>query len=74
MADISSHLDLDRTRRVLCGSGAALGLLGLAGWLLGLDVVTTFVAGRPAMMPNTAFALTMADTVGSGSRKAGVKM
>jgi PAS domain S-box-containing protein len=41
----------------LCLAGAALGAAALAGWLLRIAVVTTFVAGRPAMMPNTAVAV-----------------
>src|SRR5688572_6320520 len=46
-----------RTGRRLSLAGGAMGLLGLAGWLFEAHLVTTFVAGRPAMMPNTAVAL-----------------
>lgn len=50
---------LGRTGRALCLAGAALGVLGLTGWVFAAEIMTTFVAGRPAMMPNTALALVM---------------
>ena len=41
----------------LCLSGAAIGALGLLGWITGTTRLTTIVSGLPAMMPNTALAL-----------------
>ena len=51
---------LRRTGRAVCLCGAALGALGLTGWFIEAEIVTTFIAGRPAMMPNTALSLLMA--------------
>jgi PAS domain S-box-containing protein len=48
-----------RAARTLCLCGAALGALGLAGSVFDVPVVTTFITGRPAMMPNTAVSLMM---------------
>lgn len=45
------------TGRLLCLGGAAFGALGLAGWLLGADLMTRLIAGRPAMMPTSALGL-----------------
>lgn len=39
---------------------AALCLLSLLGWLLGIDVLTSFVPGRPTMVPMSAVALLLA--------------
>jgi PAS domain S-box-containing protein len=55
----ATTVQLQRTGRALCLSGAALGALGLGGWFFEADIVTTFIAGRPAMMPNTAVSLMM---------------
>lgn len=52
-------VELQRTGRALCLSGAALGALGLAGWFFEAEAATTFIAGRPAMMPNSALSLLM---------------
>src|SRR5262245_34502185 len=41
----------------LCLGGAALGVLGLVGWMTGTGLLTTVVPGWPPMMPNTAVAL-----------------
>ena len=55
----AATVELQRTGRALCLSGAALGALGLVGWFSGVETATTFIAGRPAMMPNTAVSLLM---------------
>lgn len=52
-------VSLGPTGRTLCLVGAALGAIGLAGWFVNSEIVTTFIAGRPAMMPNTALSLLM---------------
>lgn len=52
-------VQLQQAGRVLCLSGAALGALGLLGWLFEAEIATTFIAGRPAIMPNTALSLLM---------------
>ena len=48
-----------RLSRALSLVGGALGALALAGWLLDAALMTTFISGRPAMMPNTALMLMM---------------
>jgi PAS domain S-box-containing protein len=55
----ATAVELQRTGRALCLSGAALGALGLAGWFFEAETATTFIAGRPAMMPNSALSLLM---------------
>jgi PAS domain S-box-containing protein len=58
-----AHLDparMEAVGRWLCVGGAALGLLGLAGWTTGLRSLTTLVPGLPEMMPNTAVGLCLA--------------
>jgi PAS domain S-box-containing protein len=49
----------------LCLGGAALGAIGLTGWLTGVEAMVTLVPGQPPMMPNTAFALLLLGTVGA---------
>jgi PAS domain S-box-containing protein len=51
--------------RALCLGGAALGALGLAGWISGPTLLTTLGTGRPPMMPNTALALILAGGAGA---------
>src|SRR5688572_20674093 len=50
--------------RLLCFAGAALGVLGLVGWTTGVTALTTFIPGRPTMMPNTALALALIGVAG----------
>jgi PAS domain S-box-containing protein len=45
--------------------GAALGGLGLTGWFLDASLMTNFIGGRPAMMPNTGLMLVMAGLAGA---------
>jgi PAS domain S-box-containing protein len=56
--------------RRLCMGGAGLGVIGLIGWLTGLDVLVTIIPGQPPMMPNTAVALLLLGIAGAlcGSR------
>jgi PAS domain S-box-containing protein len=49
----------------LCLGGAALGAIGLTGWLTGAEAMVTIVPGQPPMMPNTAFALMLLGTAGA---------
>jgi PAS domain S-box-containing protein len=49
----------------LCLGGAALGALGLIGWITGPTLLTTLGSERPPMMPNTAVALMLAGTAGA---------
>lgn len=51
--------------RVLCLLGAALGGLGLLGWLAGIDRLVTFGSGLAPMMPNTAVGLVIAGAAGA---------
>src|SRR5262245_24036966 len=51
--------------RSLCIAGAAVGGLGLLGWVTGATSLTTVVPGQPTMMPNTAVALVLAGTAGA---------
>lgn len=53
----ATAVELHRIGRALCLLGASLGALGLAGWFFEAETVTTFIAGRPAMMPNSALSL-----------------
>jgi PAS domain S-box-containing protein len=50
---------------LLCLLGAALGVLGLCGWLTGATSLTTFVPGQPPMMPNTALGLLLLGGAGA---------
>lgn len=58
-----------RVGQVLCLGGAALGALGLIGWLSGTEFATMFVRGLPRMMPNTALALTLIGAAGAARRR-----
>lgn len=51
--------------RWLCLGGAALGMLGLLGWVTGVSFFTTIVPGRPPMMPNAAVALWILGVAGA---------
>jgi PAS domain S-box-containing protein len=51
--------------RGLCLGGAALGAIGLIGWLTGAQALVAIVPGQPAMMPNTALALLLLGMAGA---------
>jgi PAS domain S-box-containing protein len=51
--------------RWLCLGGAALGALGLLGWITGVSFFTTLAPGQPPMMPNSALALLMLGVAGA---------
>ena len=55
---------LARTGASLCLGGAALGALGLFGWISGTHL-TTIVPGLPPMVPNTALALLLIGCAGA---------
>jgi PAS domain S-box-containing protein len=48
----------------LCAGGAAVGVVGLIGWISGTPWLTTFIPGLPPMMPNTALALLLIGAAG----------
>jgi len=50
---------------LLCLAGAALGAIGLAGWLIGRDQLLTIVPGYPVMVPNTAICLILIGIAGA---------
>ena len=56
---------LARVGQLLCLGGAALGGLGLLGWVVGVPSLTTIVPGQPPMMPKTALALLLAGVAGA---------
>jgi len=63
----TSRFDSDlpsRTAQWFCIAGAVLGVVGLAGHILGLDVLTILVPGQPVMVPNTAFSLLLLGSAG----------
>ena len=49
----------------LCLAGAAVGGLGLLGWITGANALVTIVSGLPAMMPITACALLLLGLAGA---------
>jgi len=57
MAETPSNALLTRSARILCLTAAGMGAIGLAAWYFDGNLMTTYVEGRPAMMPNTAVAL-----------------
>ena len=54
-----------RIGQLLCLAGAALGALGLLGWMASSTLLTAVVPGQPAMQPNTALALLLAGVAGA---------
>jgi PAS domain S-box-containing protein len=58
-----------RVGQSLCFGGAALGALGLFGWLSGTRFATTIVPGLPPMTPNTALALMLIGAAGVARRR-----
>lgn len=48
-----------RTDRALCIAGAALGVVGLLGWLSRQDLFKVVIPGRPPMMPTTCALLVL---------------
>ena len=67
------QMDIARIGRWLCLAGAALGAIGLLGWITGPTALTTIVSGQPPMMPNTALALVLVGVAGAlrSSERAG---
>ncbi len=49
----------------LCVAGAAVGVVGLGGWIANVETVTTILHGEPPMMPITAVALVMLGSAGA---------
>ena len=49
----------------LCLAGAGIGVIGLAGWLTGIEPLITVVPGQPPMMPNTAIGLALVGVAGA---------
>jgi PAS domain-containing protein len=58
MAAAPSRALLTRSARIFCFSATVIGLIGVAAWLLHLEVIDAFGIRWPVMMPNTAIALT----------------
>jgi PAS domain S-box-containing protein len=54
-----------RAGQSMCLGGAALGALGLSGWLSGWEFATTIVPGLPRMTPNSALALMLIGAAGA---------
>jgi PAS domain S-box-containing protein len=68
MSAVQVENDRPRIQRVggwLCLAGAALGAIGLMGWVAGASALTSFVPGQPPMMPNTALALVLIGGAGA---------
>ena len=63
---------LTRAGAWLCLGGAAVGALGLLGWITGTTRLTTIVPGLPPMMPNTALALLLIG--GAGAMRQGANI
>jgi len=58
--------------RALCIGGAALGALGLLGWIAGRESLTVILPGQqPSMKPNTALALLLIGGAGALRHPAG---
>jgi PAS domain S-box-containing protein len=53
-----------RLGRVLCLIGAAVGAMGLFGWITGLSHLTTLIPGHPNMKANTALSLLLLGLAG----------
>ena len=51
--------------RVLCLIGAAVGALGLLGWITGVSFLTTMIPGQPQMKVNTALSLLLLGVAGT---------
>jgi len=54
-----------RVGQWLCLGGAALGALGLLGWITGTPLLTVVVPGQPPMMPNTGLGLLLIGFAGA---------
>jgi len=51
--------------RVLCVLGAAIGVMGMVGWTIGVSSLTTLVPGQPQMKANTALSLLLLGVSGA---------
>ena len=51
--------------RSLCLTGAAIGAVGLLGWILGWPILITIVPGQPSMKPNAALAVLLIGIAGA---------
>ncbi len=49
----------------LCLGGAALGALGLFGWVTGTSLLTTLIPSQPPMMPSTALGVLLVGVAGA---------
>jgi PAS domain S-box-containing protein len=59
-----------RVGQMLCLVGAALGAIGVYGWLSGTGVGTVLMPGLPPMTPNTALGLLLTGAAGAARREA----
>ena len=62
---LSCSSSAEHAGRWLCLGGAALGALGLIGWIAEVDLLITMVPGEPPMMPSTAFGLLLIGGAGA---------
>jgi PAS domain S-box-containing protein len=62
-----------RTGASLCLAGAAIGAVGLPGWVVGAPWLTTFVPGLPPMMPNTAASLLLVGAAAAARQSAAIR-
>jgi hypothetical protein len=67
----SSTLPFVRAGRVLCLAGAALGALGLLGWLIEAPSLVSLVPRQPTLKPITAVALMLLGAAGALRCRAG---
>ncbi|RPI53760.1 MAG: PAS domain S-box protein, partial [Acidobacteria bacterium] len=61
-----------RVGQWLCVGGAALGALGLLGWITRTTFLTTIVPGQPPMTPNTALALLLIGSAGAARQRSDI--
>ena len=70
--EIADPIRASRLGRALCIGGAALGALGLLGWIAGRESLTVLLPGQqPSMKPNTALALLLIGGAGALRHPAG---
>src|SRR5687767_3876401 len=62
---VLSHPWASSIGRLLCLAGAAIGAVGLLGWILGWPVLITIVPGQPSMKPNAALAVLLIGIAGA---------
>src|SRR6185295_13148713 len=70
--EMADPIRASRLGRALCIGGAALGALGLLGWIAGRESLTAILPGQqPSMKPNTALALLLIGGAGALRHPAG---